>query len=163
MSDFPGESTNTPAGWYPDGSGNQRYWDGVQWTDQIVPGTPGTPGPAGFPGGGQVAQAGDDTTLATITHILALFSWFLGPLIIYLVRGKDSAFVRHHAVEALNFGITVAIASFVSAIAIFLLIGFLMLPIVLVWGFVMPIVAAIAASRGEWYRYPLTLRLIPGN
>jgi len=24
-----------PAGWYPDGQGNQRYWDGAAWTDQI--------------------------------------------------------------------------------------------------------------------------------
>ncbi|NLA36188.1 MAG: DUF4870 domain-containing protein [Actinobacteria bacterium] len=151
---------STPPGWYPDGSGNQRYWDGVKWTDQIVPGPPGVPG---VPFGGQVSQASDDTTLATITHILALFSWFLGPLIIYLVRGKDSAFVRHHAVEALNFGITVFIASFVSGIAILLVVGLVMLPIVLLWGFIMPIIAAIAASRGEWYRYPLTLRLIPGN
>jgi hypothetical protein len=24
-----------PAGWYPDGQGNERYWDGAAWTDQI--------------------------------------------------------------------------------------------------------------------------------
>ena len=24
-----------PAGWYPDGSGNERYWDGSAWTDQV--------------------------------------------------------------------------------------------------------------------------------
>ena len=23
-----------PAGWYPDGHGNERYWDGAAWTDQ---------------------------------------------------------------------------------------------------------------------------------
>ncbi|MCY7287215.1 MAG: DUF2510 domain-containing protein [Cryobacterium sp.] len=23
------------AGWYPDGQGNERYWDGAAWTDQI--------------------------------------------------------------------------------------------------------------------------------
>jgi hypothetical protein len=29
----------TPAGWYPDPSmpGTQRYWDGVQWTDSVMP------------------------------------------------------------------------------------------------------------------------------
>jgi hypothetical protein len=41
----------TPAGWYPDpsGSGQQRYWDGSQWTDQYAPGA-GT-APAQQPGG----------------------------------------------------------------------------------------------------------------
>ena len=27
----------TPPGWYPDGSGNNRWWDGSQWTDHIGP------------------------------------------------------------------------------------------------------------------------------
>lgn len=26
----------TPAGWYDDGSGNQRWWDGTQWTAHVV-------------------------------------------------------------------------------------------------------------------------------
>lgn len=56
---------NAPvAGWYPDpaGSGQQRYWDGVQWTDHLSgpapwagqpsPATPQPAGvyPAGYPG-----------------------------------------------------------------------------------------------------------------
>lgn len=28
-------SEQAPAGWYPDGAGNERYWDGAAWTDQI--------------------------------------------------------------------------------------------------------------------------------
>jgi len=24
-----------PAGWYPDGSGSQRWWDGTQWTENV--------------------------------------------------------------------------------------------------------------------------------
>ncbi|SFR83503.1 Protein of unknown function [Agromyces sp. CF514] len=30
-------NNGTPAGWYDDGSGRQRYWDGQQWTDQFAP------------------------------------------------------------------------------------------------------------------------------
>jgi len=35
---------STPAGWYPQPDGQQRYWDGQQWTENFAPGvSPGTP------------------------------------------------------------------------------------------------------------------------
>ena len=43
-----------------------------------------------------------------------------------------------------------------------LLIGFLLLPVVLIGAFVLEVLAAIAANRGEWYRFPINLRLVPG-
>lgn len=30
----------TPAGWYDDGSGNRRWWDGLRWTEHVVTGHP---------------------------------------------------------------------------------------------------------------------------
>jgi uncharacterized Tic20 family protein len=72
-------------------------------------------------------------------------------------RGR---FVRSQALEALNFQITVLIAVVVSAALIFVLIGLFLLPIIGVAAFVLMILAAIAANRGEEYRYPLTLRLV---
>lgn len=31
---------SAPAGWYPDGRGNQRWWDGERWTEQRAPEQP---------------------------------------------------------------------------------------------------------------------------
>lgn len=28
-------NAQAPAGWYPDGRGNERYWDGSAWTEQL--------------------------------------------------------------------------------------------------------------------------------
>ena len=31
---------SNPAGWYPQADGQQRFWDGEQWTENFAPGTP---------------------------------------------------------------------------------------------------------------------------
>jgi hypothetical protein len=32
-----GTTANAAPGWYPDGSGGQRWWDGTAWTDHVAP------------------------------------------------------------------------------------------------------------------------------
>lgn len=51
--------TTPNAGWYDDGSGRQRWWDGSQWTDQYQPSaTPAPPTPGASVRGQQaLAQA----------------------------------------------------------------------------------------------------------
>ena len=38
------------AGWYPTPDGRQRYWDGAQWTPNVVPAGPATPNQDEAPG-----------------------------------------------------------------------------------------------------------------
>lgn len=38
----------TQAGWYDDGTGAMRWWDGQQWTDQMKPAEPPAPGLGGI-------------------------------------------------------------------------------------------------------------------
>ncbi|MFN8051834.1 MAG: DUF4870 domain-containing protein [Acidimicrobiales bacterium] len=147
-----------PAGWYPDGSGQQRYWDGAAWTEHVAAGAGTVQASQSMVG----APTADDRTMATLAHALAIFAGFIGPLLIMLIKGDQSTYVKYHAVEALNFSITIAIALTVSAVLMIVLIGFLLFPIVLIGALVLHVMAAMAANRGEWYRYPFTLRLIPG-
>lgn len=125
-----------------------RWWDGQQW------GQVQTPVPA--------ASATDPKTMAMLAQLLGIFTGFLGPLIIYLVNGDKDPFVRHHSAEALNFQITLAIAYVVSFVLMIVLIGFLMFFVIWIASIVFMIQATIAANRGEWYRYPINIRLVSG-
>lgn len=98
--------------------------------------------------------------MATIIHVLVIFTGFVGPLIIWAIKKDDSAFVDRHGKTALNFSITLTIAYFISAILVLVLIGILMILVLLVVGIVFPIMAAMAANKGEEYTYPLSFKFL---
>lgn len=83
----------------------------------------------------------------------------IGPLIVWLIK-RDDVFAGDQAKEALNFNISVTIYFIASLVAILLLVGIVLLPIVVISWFVLTIVATIKASNGEYYRYPATIRFI---
>jgi uncharacterized Tic20 family protein len=60
----------------------------------------------------------------------------------------------------LNFQITYTIYSLIAGALCFVLIGFLILPIVLIVWLVCIIIAAVKTSNGETYRYPATIRFL---
>ncbi len=84
----------------------------------------------------------------------------LGPLAVLLLQGNRSAFVRRHAVEALNFNISWLIWIAISVILAFVLIGIFLLIAIGIAYVVLVIMGGRAASRGEEFRYPLTIRLV---
>ena len=108
----------------------------------------------------QPLSPSDEKLWSTLTHIGGIFFSILAPLITYLVFKDRGAFVRHHTAQALNFQITLAIAAIVSVILFFVIIGFFLIAVVAIAGIVFPILAAVAANKGEWYRYPLTIPLV---
>ena len=84
----------------------------------------------------------------------------IGPLIVWLIKKDTMPFVDDQGKESLNFNISIGIYLFVASIMIFVVIGvFLLVAIGLFW-LVMTIFAAVKASSGEAYRYPLCIRLI---
>lgn len=109
----------------------------------------------------------DDKSLAMLCHLLAIFTGFLGPLIVWLVKKDSSAFVGHHGREALNFQITLLLAMICLGSAtfalMFVLVGFVLIPVLMVvpiLALVAEIMAAVAAQNGEWFRYPCCIRMV---
>ena len=99
----------------------------------------------------------DERTMAILSHILSLVVWLFAPLIIYLVKKDESAFITSHAKESLNFQITIGIIGFVLFISI---IGILLLWVLGIVSTVLVIIATIRASENKLYRYPFSIRLI---
>jgi uncharacterized Tic20 family protein len=103
----------------------------------------------------------DDKLWIVLCHLsLLLGIGFILPLVVYLVKRHDSPLVADHAREALNFHISVYLYAFVSVLLVMIFIGLLLLPILAIGSIVCSILAAVRASEGRFYRYPLTLRLV---
>ncbi len=94
----------------------------------------------------------------------------VGPLVVWLMRREDPV-VAPHARAALNFQLSLLIyfvvGGFVAVLALVTIIGILLsvlIVLLLVLLFLLELVfallATIAASRGELYRYPMSLELI---
>lgn len=102
----------------------------------------------------------DEKTMALLAHVLTLISSFIAPLVIYLVKKDESEYVRKHAVESLNFQISMTIYAIGASILMLVLIGFFLLPAIGLLTFILVIVATVKASEGKFYKYPFTIRLI---
>ncbi len=101
----------------------------------------------------------NERLLAILSHILCLVVGvgFIPPLIIYLLKKDESAYVAAHARESLNFQLSlllICVLLFISIVGIFFIWVVGLINLVLV------IVATIRAADNQLYRYPFSLRLI---
>jgi uncharacterized Tic20 family protein len=122
------------------------------------------PSPTTAPG---AAPTENERTWGMLAHLSALVGLvfplvgnILGPLLVWLTKRDQSAFIAAHAKEALNFNITVTLAGVVCLFLALIFIGFLLGMALFIAWLVMTLVAAIRASEGVPYHYPLSLRLI---
>jgi uncharacterized Tic20 family protein len=139
-------SAQLPPGWYDDGAGATRWWDGNQWTQHAQLSVP----------------TQEDRTMGMLSQLLGIFVAIIGPLIIYLIKKDESPFVRHHSSEALNFNLTMFIGILISFPLMLVVIGFVTFFAIVIGGLIFQVIATIAANNGEWYRFPINIRMVPG-
>ena len=108
-----------------------------------------------------LAPTGNDKIWSMLSHLSALFGLgIILPLVVYLAMRHESEYAASNAKEALNFHISVYLYLLCCIPLAFILIG---IPLMIIIGFgslILAIIAAVKASHGECYRYPLTLRLV---
>lgn len=118
--------------------------------------------------------------LAICTAWLVGFAGFLVPLMILILRGRDSAFVSQHAKESMNFNLSMFIYAVIGLViglilfggtiltlglglivsipgAFVLLVAYCVLAVTWV---ICSVLGTVAAYDSKPYRYPFTIRLI---
>jgi uncharacterized protein len=127
------------------------------------------PPPGGPPAGGRPAgppMSPDQERLwGMLAHLLSFVAaylalGFVAPLVVLLVFGPRSAYVRAHAVESLNFNLSWLLYAIVGGILLIIGIGVLILIVLGIAYVVLVIIASVQANNGQFFRYPLTIRFI---
>ena len=130
---------------------------------------PAGPPPGGPPAGGRPAgppMSPDQERLwGMLAHQLSFVAayhalGFVAPLVVLLVFGPRSAYVRAHAVESLNFNLSWLLYAIVGGILLIIGIGVLILIVLGIAYVVLVIIASVQANNGQFFRYPLTIRFI---
>ena len=107
-----------------------------------------------------------DNSLAVVMQLLGFAGFvfplgnILAPLILWLIKRTDSPYLDRAGKEAINFQISYTIYAIVAGLLCFVLIGFLIFPILFVAWVVLMVIAAVKTSNGEEYKYPFTIRLL---
>lgn len=116
--------------------------------------------PPAYGAAGPMLSESDQRLWATLGHAGGIFLGFIAPLVVWLVQKGKGMFVEEQAKEALNFQIVIAIAYIVSGILSFIGIGLLLYGVVALVNLIFCIMGAIAANKGEAYRYPFNWRIV---
>lgn len=96
--------------------------------------------------------------MAALAHLLGLFMWLVGPLLIYAVT--DDPFVKQNAAYATNWQIMLTIYMTVSGFLILVIIGFFLIFILILVNLAFIVIATVKASDGVAWQYPLTPDLL---
>jgi uncharacterized protein len=99
----------------------------------------------------------DERTWALVAHLSPIVVGFIGPLVVWLIKTDESAFLNDQGKEALNFQIAVMIAALVCGATC---VGAILIPFVGIGALIYAILGGIEANKGVLYRYPYTIRLI---
>lgn len=107
----------------------------------------------------------DTRMWAMVCHLSALASYIgipgiIAVIVIWLVKRDSHPCLDYHGRESLNFQITMCIAALISWALCFVLIGFVLLPLVVIVNLVFVIIAGIKANDGIAYRYPFCIRFL---
>ena len=103
-------------------------------------------------------------TWGMLCHLAALagfigipFGNIIGPLVVWLIKKDESPYVDAQGKASLNFQISMTIYKIVAALLVLVIIGFVLLPALIILNIVCIIIASVKTSNGEEFNYPLAI------
>jgi hypothetical protein len=100
------------------------------------------------------------THLSALIGLLVPFGNIIAPLIIWLIKKQEYPGLDTVGRSVLNFQISWMIYAFVAGLTIWVCIGAILLPAVVIAWLVFLIIGAVKASNGETYKFPLTIKML---
>lgn len=100
------------------------------------------------------------THLSALIGLLVPFGNIIAPLIIWLIKKQEYPGLDPVGRSVLNFQISWMIYAFVAGLTIWVCIGAILLPAVVIAWLVFLIIGAVKASNGETYKFPLTIKML---
>lgn len=108
----------------------------------------------------------DERTWGMLCHLSGLagfmvpFGSVIGPLVVWLMKKDEFAFVNDQGREAVNFHLSMLIYEIIAFFMVFIFIGFLVLPLLLIFELIQVVLATVSANDGKPYRYPMTMQFV---
>ncbi len=110
------------------------------------------------------ARQKEENNWAVLLHLSQLLGFtalpFVGlaaPIVIWLLLKEQYPGLDAHGKNVLNWILSSLIYATVSALLIIAVVGIVLLPVIVILGIVFPILAAVKASQGIVWKYPLTI------
>lgn len=124
--------------------------------------------PGAYPSGPGVLAPEQQRSYGMLAHLAPAIALplsagtlgFVASLIVYLKYKDRGDFVRQHAANSLNVQIMTLILLAISGLLMFVLVGFLTYPLVVVVATVIHVIGAMKANNGEMWMPPMTPRFV---
>ncbi len=95
-----------------------------------------------------------------LLHISGLFCFLIPPLLIWILKKEDIPGINKHAVQVINFQLSMWIYLFSAAMLVFLIIGIPILIFLGLWSSVIIVVNSLRVLNNEEVKYPCSLNLL---
>ncbi|MBF0479259.1 MAG: DUF4870 domain-containing protein [Candidatus Omnitrophica bacterium] len=89
-----------------------------------------------------------------------LFGNLIIPLVIWLIKKNESPLIDHEGKKVLNFQISMMIYFIVTGLTCFILIGFILVPVLFILDVIFIIIGSVNTSNGIDHKYPFTIEFI---
>lgn len=98
--------------------------------------------------------------LSQLANVILFPIGIIAPILIWQTQKDKMPGLDAHGKMVTNFMISMTIYLFVCFVLMFVLIGFLLLPVLGIIGIAFPIIGAVKANNGELWDYPLTIKFL---